>query len=84
MEISSNFNGLHRIHELEMKKLNATSNDFDLNMQLRTREKSETVSAANKMSCRRKRQAPLPPPPSALEVVTRTHPLALPLEQVRL
>jgi len=33
------------------------------------------------MSCRRKRQAPLPPPPSALEVVTRTRPLALPLEQ---
>jgi len=34
------------------------------------------------MSCRRKRQAPLPPPPSALEVVTRTRPLALPLEQI--
>lgn len=45
-------------------------------------KKSETVSAANKMSCRRKRQAPLPPPPSALEVVTRTRPLALPLEQI--
>ena len=41
------------------------------------KKKSETLSAANKMSTRRKRQAP-PPPPLALEVVTRTRPLALP------
>ena len=40
-------------------------------------KKSETISAANKMSTRRKRQAPAPPP-LALEVVTRTRPLALP------